>query len=189
MVGREEGHGGPNQTLVVQEVWLMDIPSVFGGLAVVAVIVGVLALARWTGSTPDVTDGQHRRAASEVNGFRDPTPTVPGWYYDPEGRFSHQAYWDGENWTGAIRLPHQVPTEKKPHRLRIVGWSALGMGAASSVFGFFLMVAGGTGTASGLNSFTMGGAWLFLVGLVLVGGTLVTAAIVAVVQRFRSTTD
>jgi hypothetical protein len=30
-------------------------------------------------------------------------PTEPGWYFDPEGRYSHQAYWDGEKWTGEIR--------------------------------------------------------------------------------------
>ncbi|MGD2061365.1 MAG: DUF2510 domain-containing protein [Acidimicrobiia bacterium] len=30
-------------------------------------------------------------------------PTEPGWYFDPEGRYAHQAYWDGEKWTGETR--------------------------------------------------------------------------------------
>ncbi len=34
---------------------------------------------------------------------RAPEPTVPGWYYDPSGRVSHQAYWDGGQWTGVTR--------------------------------------------------------------------------------------
>ena len=34
-----------------------------------------------------------------------PKPLIePGWYNDPEGVYSHQAYWDGEKWTGEIRL-------------------------------------------------------------------------------------
>ena len=27
----------------------------------------------------------------------------PGWYNDPDGEYSHQAYWDGEKWTGDTR--------------------------------------------------------------------------------------
>ena len=27
----------------------------------------------------------------------------PGWYDDPDSGLGHQAYWDGENWTGATR--------------------------------------------------------------------------------------
>ncbi|MGA7098597.1 MAG: DUF2510 domain-containing protein, partial [Acidimicrobiia bacterium] len=30
-------------------------------------------------------------------------PTAPGWYNDPTGKATHQAYWDGEKWTGATR--------------------------------------------------------------------------------------
>ena len=30
-------------------------------------------------------------------------PTSPGWYNDPQGVHTHQAYWDGENWTQATR--------------------------------------------------------------------------------------
>ncbi|MGA8040638.1 MAG: DUF2510 domain-containing protein, partial [Acidimicrobiia bacterium] len=25
-------------------------------------------------------------------------PTAPGWYNDPTGKATHQAYWDGEKW-------------------------------------------------------------------------------------------
>lgn len=30
-------------------------------------------------------------------------PTAPGWYNDPTGKATHQAYWDGDKWTGATR--------------------------------------------------------------------------------------
>lgn len=30
-------------------------------------------------------------------------PTKPGWYNDPDSLHSHQAYWDGEKWTGETR--------------------------------------------------------------------------------------
>ena len=30
-------------------------------------------------------------------------PTRPGWYYDPDGRYTYEAYWDREIWTGATR--------------------------------------------------------------------------------------
>ncbi len=30
-------------------------------------------------------------------------PTAPGWYNDPSGQMSHQAYWDGQQWTGETR--------------------------------------------------------------------------------------
>lgn len=31
------------------------------------------------------------------------SPPEPGWYKDPEGVHQHQAWWDGEKWTGATR--------------------------------------------------------------------------------------
>ena len=34
---------------------------------------------------------------------QDSSPNEPGWYSDPSGQASHQAYWDGSNWTGATR--------------------------------------------------------------------------------------
>jgi len=49
-----------------------------------------------------------------------PTETrPPGWYNDPEGTHRHQAYWDGEKWTGQTRpdagqIAQTSPTEKKP---------------------------------------------------------------------------
>jgi len=33
----------------------------------------------------------------------DPSSKEPGWYNDPSGQASHQAYWDGQQWTGATR--------------------------------------------------------------------------------------
>ena len=36
-------------------------------------------------------------------------PQNPGWYSDPEGKLPHQAYWDGEKWTGETR-------DAKPNR-------------------------------------------------------------------------
>jgi len=33
----------------------------------------------------------------------DSSPLEPGWYDDPSGQASHQAYWDGSSWTGATR--------------------------------------------------------------------------------------
>jgi hypothetical protein len=47
------------------------------------------------------------------------------------------------------------------------------------------MIAGGTGTASGLNSYTIGGAFLFLAGLVLMGVTLLTVGMVVLVSWLR----
>jgi hypothetical protein len=39
-------------------------------------------------------------------------PTVPGWYNDPTGQASHQAYWDGGRYTGAVRPdPRRFPTQ------------------------------------------------------------------------------
>jgi hypothetical protein len=39
---------------------------------------------------------------------------APGWYNDPEGvHHRHQAYWDGEKWTGQTRpIPSAVPPHK-----------------------------------------------------------------------------
>ena len=33
-----------------------------------------------------------------------PVTREPGWYHDPDGQYVHQAYWDGERWTGRTRL-------------------------------------------------------------------------------------
>lgn len=44
-----------------------------------------------------------------------PTPSVPGWYNDSNGQFSHQAYWDGGRFTGAIRPdPRIFPSAPPP---------------------------------------------------------------------------
>ena len=53
----------------------------------------------------------------------------PGWYYDPTGVASHQAYWDGEKWTGATRPgPAQIGQPTKSSR-SLVGVS-VAVGAA-----------------------------------------------------------
>lgn len=41
-------------------------------------------------------------------------PTSPGWYNDPSGNASHQAYWDGEKWTGATRPDPTTPADGTP---------------------------------------------------------------------------
>ena len=38
----------------------------------------------------------------------------PGWYNDPEGKATHQAYWDGDSWTGETRLGDAVETHSEP---------------------------------------------------------------------------
>ena len=54
-------------------------------------------------------------------------PTQPGWYKDPSGRQTHEAYWDGEKWTGETRQstggPSASPNE--PARWVLVGAGAL----------------------------------------------------------------
>jgi hypothetical protein len=55
-------------------------------------------------------------------------PTVPGWYNDPTGQVSHQAYWDGGRFTGAVRpdprifpsAPHSSPKVKDPLRIWLI---------------------------------------------------------------------
>jgi hypothetical protein len=39
-------------------------------------------------------------------------PTTPCWYNDPAGEASHQAYWNGEQWTGATRPGPKTPAWK-----------------------------------------------------------------------------
>jgi hypothetical protein len=52
------------------------------------------------------------RASTMLDSLSSPTaavvksavmPTLPGWYHDPSGRATHQAWWDGDQWTGATR--------------------------------------------------------------------------------------
>jgi hypothetical protein len=64
------------------------------------------------------------RAVAEHAGF----PDAPGWYSDPDGRYQHEAYWDGEKWTGATRRPATagVLFESRPD-LRLVAQVLLGV--------------------------------------------------------------
>lgn len=60
-------------------------------------------------------------------------PTVPGWYNDPTGQVSHQAYWDGGRYTGAVRpdprlfpaQPQQGVKEKDPVRTWLIVFGIL----------------------------------------------------------------
>lgn len=45
-----------------------------------------------------------------------PAPTEPGWYNDPSGEATHQAYWDGKQWTGATRPNPSGPVSLPPKR-------------------------------------------------------------------------
>ena len=58
-------------------------------------------------------------------------PAEPGWYADPSGVHSHQAYWDGRTWTGAVR-PGASPSEEtrtsRPGCMAIVSLAS-GIGA------------------------------------------------------------
>lgn len=62
-----------------------------------------------------------------------PLPTEPGWYNDPEGRYSHQAYWDGEAWTGATRERPEYANRLIPLLVLVL---VLGLGA---VFLFYMV--------------------------------------------------
>jgi hypothetical protein len=60
------------------------------------------------------------------------TLTAPGWYSDPEGVHTHQAYWDGEKWTGATR--------PQPTRNRTWMWIAVTIGVGMALVVFFLLL-------------------------------------------------
>jgi hypothetical protein len=60
--------------------------------------------------TEDLVGGSSRdavetsRAATDAEeSERSRLPVKPGWYNDPTGTHSHQAYWDGSKWSGATR--------------------------------------------------------------------------------------
>lgn len=53
----------------------------------------------------EVTRGQYDvvKAGLLADMSQDSSSMEPGWYNDPSGQASQQAYWDGSNWTGATR--------------------------------------------------------------------------------------
>lgn len=61
---------------------------------------------------------EYARLKQEIMGESDGTPSVPtapGWYNDPTGKATHQAYWDGDKWTGATRDgPTPSPADTPP---------------------------------------------------------------------------
>lgn len=61
-------------------------------------------------------------------------PDAPGWYADPEGVHEHEAYWDGTNWTGAVRAPPGALWSKR---------RTVGVVAAVLVGGALLIAAAG----------------------------------------------
>ena len=99
-------------------------------------------------------------------------PTSPGWYRDPTGVATHEAYWDGEKWTGETRKPGGTTGEPSgSHRAK--AW--LITAGALMVVGSFLPWA-----QAGIFSFsgTQGDGVL----------TLVAGVIVGIGGFFRSTT-
>lgn len=95
-------------------------------------------------------------------------PTKPSWYNDPEGRYSHQAYWDGTGWSGETRLP------KKPVSLGLI---------------LFVMGILGGALLSVLALVSRGG-WpamaAFFLGLLVIAVTVVVASVVWVVIKIRN---
>jgi len=75
-------------------------------------------------------------------------PLEPGWYNDPAGAYSHQAYWDGARWTGAVRpgMPNRETTNPEPGWVAKVSLAS-GIGAFATSLPFWLLlqlfVAGG----------------------------------------------
>lgn len=68
----------------------------------------------------EITNAEYEIVKAELMAeMQADTPTEPterreaGWYDDPGGVHQHQAYWDGEKWTGAIR-PAGPPEARKP---------------------------------------------------------------------------
>jgi hypothetical protein len=68
-------------------------------------------------------------------------PDRPGWYRDSDGIYEHEAYWDGNSWTGETRRPVTAETRRAARRkiwtiiLILVGGAlAIGMlGCATEV--------------------------------------------------------
>jgi len=63
-------------------------------------------------------------------------PGRPGWYNDPEGVYQHQAYWDGQRWTGQTRR-QTAPVD------RWVKWVAILIGVAVVAFLVLMALAWG----------------------------------------------
>ena len=102
-----------------------------------------------------------------------PQPTIPDWYQDPAGRFTHQAYWDGERWTGEVRTGSTVP------RTFAVGLAVI-FGALS------LLIVSGMSGAAGDNSLIWAGLVAFallVLGIVILIRALIGAISTATRKR------
>jgi hypothetical protein len=55
------------------------------------------------------------------------TPREPDWYHDPEGRYTHQAYWDGEKWTGEIRPRPRPQKSLEDKVISGIAWIIIGV--------------------------------------------------------------
>ncbi len=89
----------------------------------------------------------------------------PGWYSDPSGKLSHEAYWDGEKWSGDTRkLQGTLTADESTERHVSKGW-LLGA-AALMILGSFMPWA-----QAGIFSFsgTQGDGALTLIAGVIVG--------------------
>lgn len=68
----------------------------------------------------------------------------PGWYKDPDGLATHQAWWDGEKWTGVVRdsltrrvtSPDRKPNSTKRSVLIAIGISLVIIVVYYSLVGF-----------------------------------------------------
>lgn len=68
-------------------------------------------------------------------------PVEPGWYNDPTGAYTHQAYWDGHRWTGAVRpgVPNGETANPKPGLAGVVSLAS-GIGAFVTSLPFWLLL-------------------------------------------------
>lgn len=63
-------------------------------------------------------------------------PSAPGWYRDPDGVYEHEAYWDGERWTGATRHSARAESRRATRQtLLIIVSVLLGTGLLLGVAG------------------------------------------------------
>lgn len=67
---------------------------------------------------------------SDVSPSADPvepetSSQAPGWYNDPSGAASHQAYWDGEKWTGHTRAGPGQPAPAATSSSKTLAWVAI----------------------------------------------------------------
>lgn len=96
-------------------------------------------------------------------------PTTPGWYDDPEGRYSQ--HWDGEKWTAQKKARKKHEVEEVPlssYVMKLIG--AIAVGLFLALFDMVVLAGLAIGAADGVK-WTMGET-LFVLGVALVTGLL-----------------